>query len=35
LKYFLKNLNSNELVICMGAGSISGWLKEISANFKK
>ena len=27
--YFKQNLFSNELVICMGAGSISSWIKII------
>ena len=30
LNYFKKNLFDNELVICMGAGSISSWIKNIS-----
>jgi len=30
LKYFKKNLYDNELVICMGAGSISEWIRNIS-----
>ena len=28
--FFKKNLFDNELVICMGAGSISNWIREIS-----
>ena len=28
-KYFVKNLLSNEIVICMGAGSISKWIREM------
>jgi len=28
-KFFLKNLISNELIICMGAGSISKWIREM------
>ena len=28
-KFFIKNLISNELIICMGAGSISKWIREI------
>ena len=28
--YFRQNLFSNELVICMGAGSISSWIKTIA-----
>ena len=28
--YFKKNLFSNELVVCMGAGSISTWIRNIS-----
>ena len=27
--YFKKNLITNELVLCMGAGSISKWIREI------
>ena len=30
LNYFRKNLFDNELVVCMGAGSISTWIKNIS-----
>ena len=30
--YFRQNLTKNELVICMGAGSISSWIKSISQN---
>ena len=30
IKYFKKNLFNDELVVCMGAGSISAWIKEIS-----
>ena len=33
-KYFKKNLLSDELVICMGAGSISNWIREIRTEFK-
>jgi UDP-N-acetylmuramate--alanine ligase len=29
-KYIKKNLFTDELVICMGAGSISNWIREIS-----
>ena len=30
LKHFLKkNLFDDEMVICMGAGSISNWIREI------
>jgi len=32
--YFKKNLLNDEMVICMGAGSISNWLKEISNELK-
>ena len=32
--YFNKNLIEDELFICMGAGSISNWIKEISAKLK-
>ena len=28
-KYFKKNLSTDEMVICMGAGSISNWIREI------
>ena len=30
LNYFKKNLFDNELVVCMGAGSISSWIRNIS-----
>ncbi len=30
LNYFKKNLFDNELVVCMGAGSISNWIRNIS-----
>jgi UDP-N-acetylmuramate--alanine ligase len=32
--YFKKNLISDEIVICMGAGSISSWIKEIGDELK-
>ena len=32
--YFKKNLLDNEMVICMGAGSISNWIKEIGNELK-
>ena len=32
--YFKKNLLDNEIVICMGAGSISNWIKEIGEELK-
>ena len=32
--YFKKNLFNNEMVICMGAGSISNWIKEIGNQLK-
>jgi|TARA_B110000438_G_scaffold58065_1_gene58087 UDP-N-acetylmuramate--alanine ligase len=37
LKYFKKNLFKDELIISMGAGTISTWIKDISQNeyFKK
>ena len=28
-KFFIKNFISNELIICMGAGSISKWIREM------
>ena len=35
LKIFLKkNLFADELVICMGAGSISNWIREIGNDLK-
>ena len=35
LKCFIKkNLTNNEMVICMGAGSISNWIREISFELK-
>ena len=33
-KYFKKNLIEDELVICMGAGSISNWIREIGDELK-
>jgi len=30
LNYFKKNIFKNELVVCMGAGSISAWINNIS-----
>lgn len=32
--YFLKNLQDDELIICMGAGSISNWIREIGDELK-
>tara|TARA_Y100000590_G_scaffold444305_1_gene574887 strand:- start:315 stop:1712 length:1398 start_codon:yes stop_codon:yes gene_type:complete len=32
--YLKKNLFSNEMVICMGAGSISSWIREIGDKFR-
>jgi len=32
--YFKKNLLDDEMVICMGAGSISNWIKEIGDKLK-
>ena len=32
--YFKKNLLDNEMVICMGAGSISNWIREIGNELK-
>ena len=32
--YFKKNLMSNEIVVCMGAGSISNWIREIGKSLK-
>ena len=32
--YFTKNLINDEMVICMGAGSISNWIREIGAEIK-
>ena len=32
--YFKKNLIQNEIVICMGAGSISNWIREIGSSVK-
>ena len=32
--YFKKNLINNEIVVCMGAGSISNWIREISEELK-
>ena len=32
--YLKRNLFNNEMVICMGAGSISGWIREIGNRLK-
>jgi UDP-N-acetylmuramate--alanine ligase len=32
--YFRKNLFSNEIIICMGAGSISSWIRKIGEELK-
>ena len=32
--YFKKNLFEDEMVICMGAGSISSWIREIGSQLK-
>ena len=32
--YFQKNLFDNEMIICMGAGSISNWIREIGKKLK-
>ena len=32
--YFVKNLLDDELIICVGAGSISSWIKEIGDKLK-
>ena len=32
--YFKKNLLENEMIICMGAGSISNWIREIGDELK-
>ena len=32
--YFKKNLLDNEVVICMGAGSITNWIREIGNDLK-
>jgi UDP-N-acetylmuramate-alanine ligase len=32
--YFKKNLSKNEIVICMGAGSISNWIRAIEHDLK-
>ena len=32
--YFKKNLLEDEMVICMGAGSISNWIREIGNEAK-
>ena len=32
--YFIKNLIEDEMVICMGAGSISSWVREIGDELK-
>ena len=32
--YFKKNLLEDEMIICMGAGSISSWIREIGDELK-
>ena len=32
--FFNKNLLSDEMVICMGAGSITNWIREIGNDLK-
>ena len=32
--YLKKNLLNDEMVICMGAGSISNWIREIGEELK-
>ena len=32
--YFKKNLYSDEMVICMGAGSVSNWIRKIGKELK-
>ena len=32
--YFKKNLLTDEMVICMGAGTISNWIREIGNDSK-
>ncbi len=32
--YFNKNLLRNEMIICMGAGSITNWIREIGSDLK-
>ena len=32
--YFNKNLLTDEMVICMGAGSITNWIREIGNDLK-
>ena len=29
-KFFIKNLLNKEIVVCMGAGSISKWIREMN-----
>ena len=32
--YFNKNLLDDEMVVCMGAGSITNWIREIGNDLK-
>ena len=32
--YFKKNLLNNEMIICMGAGSITNWIRKIGNDLK-
>ena len=34
ISYFKKNLLEDEMIICMGAGSISNWIREIGDELK-
>ena len=34
LMYFKKNLVNDEMVICMGAGSISNWIRKIGKEYR-
>ena len=34
-KFFIKNLIKDEIVICMGAGSISNWIRTMIYNMEK
>ena len=33
-KFIKRNIYGNEVIVCMGAGSISAWIREIAVNLK-
>jgi UDP-N-acetylmuramate--alanine ligase len=33
-RFIKRHTHGNEVVVCMGAGSISSWIREIAVNLK-